>query len=304
MRFIRQFHLRIEYGRKIIRRVIPATLIPVFSLALVFLGHGCGDTELRSTWNRGNIVVDGNYGDWANDSLVYFDRPSMFIGASNDENHLYLMIRTVDSRAQMKVMRLGITLWVEPPGQPEKRWGIHYPVGLPDHGIPIFGTRAPEEPDSEFLRKMEEMTGIMELLGPEDGQRVETVPGTPEGTDYGVRAAIRDTSGVIVYELRLPLRDNSGSVYTALANPGDRIILQLETGDIREYNIADEDDERYDPNRDTSTGKIQNKGRDRERERAERRRGRAMPLFNPLTEPITFRAEVTLAGKASPVEEQ
>ncbi|MHB9030295.1 MAG: hypothetical protein ACYC9O_16135 [Candidatus Latescibacterota bacterium] len=258
---------------------------------MLTLFAGCRDARFQSVWRDGEISVDALYHDWTG-ALTYLDEPSMFIGFRNDEENVYILVKTVDSRSQMKVMRLGLTVHIEPADHPEKTWGVRFPVGLKNHGIPLHGAAGPGNPTPEERASMHEMLGRLELLGPEAGRRVETAPQQPVGTDYGIRAAIRDTSEVIVYELKFPLRGSEQQPYAAWTGPGGKIRLRFETGDIRVWE-DEKDPLQYDPNRDTSTGKLRDRGRDREQDREDRRR--MPPMMNPLAEPIQFQVEIILA---------
>ncbi len=271
-------------------------------IAITALSAGCRNARIQSDWREGEISVDALFSDWTG-SLAYFEKPSMFIGFKNDEENIYILVKTVDSRSQMKVMRLGLTIRIEPLDHPEKAWGIHFPVGLKNHGIPLHGVESPGKPTQEEQANIKEMLGRMELLGPGAGQRIETSPMQPAGADYGIRVAIRDTSDVIVYELKLPLRGGELQPYSAWSEPGGKIRLRLETGDIRLWEDK-RDPLQYDPNRDTTTGKLRDKGRDRERDRENNRR--MTPRMNPLTEPIHFEAEIFLSGRpgGTPHEQQ
>jgi hypothetical protein len=264
---------------------------PIFFLILLMLFAGCRDTRFQSVWREGEITVDALYTDWTG-NLTYLDKPSMFLGFRNDGENVYILVKTVDSRSQMKVMRLGFTVHIEPEKYPKKAWGIHFPVGLENHGIPLYGTGGAGKPTPMDHTGMQEMLGRLELIGPGSEQRVETDPLQPVGTDYGIRAAIRDTSEVIVYELKFPLKGSEQQPYAAWTEPGEKIRLRFETGDIRVWK-DEKDPLQYDPNRDTTTGKLRDKGRDRERERENRRR--MPPIMNPLAEPIQFQVEIVLA---------
>lgn len=274
--------------------------IPLLFGVMLTLSAGCRTAQFQSAWRDGEISVDALYRDWTG-NLAYLDEPSMFIGFRNDGEDLYLLVKTVDSRSQMKVMRLGLTLYIEPVKHPKKSWAIRFPVGLKRPGIPLYGAEGPGKPTPEDRAHFQEMLGRMELLGPGVDRRVETAPLQPVGADYGIRAAIRDTSEVIVYELKIPLSGSEQQPYAAWARPGEKIRLRFETGDIRVWK-DERDPLQYDPNRDTTTGKLRDRGRDREKDRENRRR--MPPMMNPLAEPIQFEIEVLLAKSHSGVSDK
>jgi len=269
---------------------IAPALSVLFCFMLTFF-TGCREARFESAWRDREIIVDALYNDWTG-PLTYLDAPSMFIGFRNDDENIYILVKTVDIRSQTKVMRLGMTVRIEPPDHPKRTWSVHFPVGLEDHGIPLRGNEGPGRIKPEETASIHEMLGRMALLGPGDGERIETSPLQPSGVDYGIRAAIRDTSEVIVYELKFPMKGDEQRPYAAWTEPGGKLRLRFETGDIREWEDR-KDPLQYDPNRDTTTGKLRDRGRDRERIRENERR--LPPMMNPLAEPIQFQVQVSLA---------
>jgi hypothetical protein len=266
--------------------LFPSLLIVAFS--------GCRETKFESVWSERAVVVDGRYSEWTA-PLQYFDRPSMYMGFRNDRDNLYIMIKTVDRRAQIKVLRLGLTVWFDPPDPKGKVWGVHYPLGMEHPGISIRGVEAPGELSDVQRKQVAEMLGGFEIRekGVEAGVRVRTQAADSSG--YGVQAAVRDTSDVIVYELKVPLRGDGRSPYAAIPDAKGRVRLRFETGDIRpeRWSSVREDSLRVvDPFGNENSGKIRNKGR------SERTgRPRLTPPPNPITEPIRFQAVVGLAAE-------
>jgi hypothetical protein len=208
----------------------------------------------------------------------------MYVGVRNDDEYLYVLVKTVDLRAQMKVLRLGLTLWLAPEGKKAGRLGIRYPTGIGEHGIPLFGTDSLRGLSGEQRKLVAGSLHEMEIIGPGQENWVKVA----RDDSCAIHAAVRDTSEVVVYELRVPLKRTDGSPWGVGAAPGDRIIVEAETGDIRPVR---KDPERSDgPQQGETTGMIRDKGRQRDRERSGR-----PPLMNPLTEPVRFKASVILA---------
>jgi hypothetical protein len=264
-------------------------LLFLFGTAAVIAAcAGCGEEKFTSAWRDREITVDGRYSDWTG-PMPYLDKQSMYVGVRNDDEYLYMLLKTVDLRAQMKVLRIGLTLWIGPDRKGGGRLGIRYPIGIGNHGIPQFGTEPLRETTAEQREKLAESLGKMEILGP--GQEKWTSVACTDSS--GIQVAVRDTSEVIVYELRMPLKGKDGSSWAVNAAPGAWIIVEAETGDIRPKLFEPGSSE---PRRKETTGMVRDKGR--QRDRGERTGPRAM---NPLAEPIRFRAHVILAANPSPV---
>lgn len=284
----------------------------LFLAAVFAVFGGCGEEQLTSVWRDREIAVDGLYSDWTG-PLPYLDRQSMYVGVRNDDEYLYVLVKTVDLRAQMKVLRLGLTLWFSPEGKKTGRLGIRYPIGVEDHGIPLYGEGPPRGLSAEQREKIAESLSEMEILyftplvheqagtpvspcarpheGGPLGQVQESRVKVERADSCAIRVAVRDTSEVVVYELRVPLKRTDGSPWAVGAAPGDKIVVEAETGNIRPELREPSTSE---PRRRETTGKIRDRGMQRNRERPG-----GPPMVNPLAEPIRFKARVILARNPS-----
>ena len=242
---------------------------------------GCGAANLTSIRPTDTITVDGLAGDW-HQSQTYLDRQSMFIGIANDDSSLYILVKTIDLRAQKKVLQLGMTMWIYSAGNQKHRIGIHYPIGIEEPDIPVFGSDPPAPPEEDRRKSIIDSLSEIELIIPDE----EPIR-MPVGDSRDVRVAVRDTSEMVVYELRVPLR-RSDSSYGIVSGGLGRIVIEAETGDIRPPLIKTGSEDG--PRRRETTGMLRNKGR-------QERSSRTSPMtrMNPLAEPIKFTAKVNLA---------
>jgi hypothetical protein len=260
------------------------SIVLVVFAAVSALFSGCGDMNLVSSWCDRPIVIDGRYDDWTG-HLPYLDRQSMYVGIRNDGKYLYIMLKTVDLRAQTKVLRLGLTLRFTKGEKKTGSLGIRYPLGIEEHGIPLYGMEPMKGLSPEQRKRIQTSLDSLEVLAP-GSKEWTTVPLADSLGSGGIRVAVRDTSEVIVYELRVPLERTSGSPWGIGAAPGDRIDVEASTSDIRPTHRLPKSEE---PRRRETTGKIRDKGR------SERPPQQQRPVDNPLTEPVKFEARVTLA---------
>lgn len=264
-------------------------LLP-FLLILPF--SGCREATFESAWSERPVIIDGRYSEWTA-PIQYFDKPSMYMSFRNDRNDLFILIKAVDRRAQLKVLRLGMTIWFDSPDKKEKAWGVHYPVGLVNPGISRVGRDIPGDFTVQQREQAGKMLEELALLKEGTPEKVQFRNDAADSAGYGIKAAARDTSDVIVYELRVPLRGNGRSPFEVTPDAGGSVSLRLETGDIRPGKWTDprEDSLRVDnPMDKLGSGTIRDKNR-----RTNRSRRELTPPPNPLTEPIRFSARVTLA---------
>lgn len=79
----------------------------------------------QSHWQAGQSPKDGE----AFVNKMYSDEKSLFMYyVSNDENNVYIFLMTADRANIQKIMRYGLTTWVNPDGKNKKGLGIQFPV--------------------------------------------------------------------------------------------------------------------------------------------------------------------------------
>jgi len=163
-----------------------------------------GVPQFPSAWAADPVKVDGNAEPWSTLLRPVSEDIPMVIGVKNDAEYLYLCFKTSNSRLKRQLRSTGLTVWLNGAGKNtmSKGFGVRYPLQKikpkdaqktheppppeTEGGIPVF---VPPPPD-------------FELIGPteDDRQRFELGAGEP------VEAALGDDTGVMVLELKLPLK--------------------------------------------------------------------------------------------------
>jgi len=185
----------------------------------------CKDMDLNSLWRKAEIMVDGKETEWSG-SIYYLEEQKIGIGLQNDSANLYVIVKAMDRSTQLQIMRTGLTIWLDAKGKKKKTLGIHYPIGMQDYGIPEVRANQNTEFAKEQQNQFTEMLKEIEVLGPEknDRNRMARV------NSFGIEASLNDTLGVMIYELKIPLRPTDELPYAISSNPGDIISLGVETG--------------------------------------------------------------------------
>jgi hypothetical protein len=180
------------------------------------------DIQVASTWAPVPAKVDGTADTWAVLLRPLGDLP-MVIGVQNDSDFLYICLKTSNLKLKKQLIMTGVTVWANGTGKASARngFGVRYPLSKQREGGEPTPTPAEEgsrpavvAPPAEFER-----------VGPttEDRQRVELADDEP------VAAALGDDSGVMVLQLRLPLKPSAAHPLAAGAAPGTTIALHLVT---------------------------------------------------------------------------
>ncbi len=123
---------------KLMEKILLTGLI----IPVILTISGCGKS-IDSHWVPDTILIDGNDQEWRNSQIVPKDEKFAF-GFLNDADKIYLSFRTAEQSAILRILRLGITIWIDPNGGQRQIFGIKYPGG---HDLPGAG---PMEPGRRF----------------------------------------------------------------------------------------------------------------------------------------------------------
>ncbi len=210
--------------------------ICLLALSAVILITGCGMLELFSAWCDRKVSIDGISGgaEW-NGALHSMPDRGFTIGILNDEKMLYLCLSTRNQALQRKIMTAGLIVWFNETGDKRLSYGIHFPLPSREGE---HGPEPPAYPGKDGIPKMDSSgrpdplgeipQADMEILRPGENERsVIAAERTPVG---GVRCRIRNSRGVLVYELQVPLIRNGDFPHGISAKKPKIIGIGLVTG--------------------------------------------------------------------------
>lgn len=159
-------------------------------------------------------AIDGQTADWA-DSLRYDPVSKLQYQVLNDSRTVYLRLKVADQGTQARVLRRGLTVWLDTTGRNQHQFGVRYPLGgvpagaqvAPDPSAPLADRRARRDLALTEMREME-------LLNYK-GSKTPTL--TDAQSQLGVKVALGfNAQDDLVYELAVPLR----LLYRRLPAPG------------------------------------------------------------------------------------
>jgi len=200
-------------------------------LSCIFI-MGCGKPKLDSKWRDHEISIDGEQNDWQ-DAIAYYDEKTrVSVGIINDDTYLYVCLLSRNRSIMEQLMRQGLTVWFDPKGGADKVFGIHYPVRMQGHGMPMEEKGEDAMPPEQ--KGAGEMPGIfqgaeeeIEIIGPGKEERYTT--SVKEAEKEGISVRIGKSKGYFVYELKVPLIENEQYGYAIGAKVHNPIGLGLET---------------------------------------------------------------------------
>jgi hypothetical protein len=83
-----------------------------------------GDFNLCK-WHSGDKIADSEY------QLVR--KPGMYCFLSNDEDNFYIDIRVEDVPTQNRILKEGLTVWIDMDGNLVRKMGVRFPLGSEDN---------------------------------------------------------------------------------------------------------------------------------------------------------------------------
>lgn len=191
-------------------------LWPVW-LPAAFLFLACGRQPSASTVSRfaaSPPVVDGLATEWT-DSLHYDPSSKLQYQVLNDGRMVYVRLKIADPATQARIVRLGLTVWLDTTGRNQHQFGVHFPLGGTVGGRGgATGSQQSDSPNasaadrqaSRRARMTQALADMreMELLNYK-GSKQPTL--TDAQSQLGVKAALAvNEQEDLIYELAVPMR--------------------------------------------------------------------------------------------------
>lgn len=200
-----------------------------FTLALIFfailLQAGCTTYEINSIWRTDEIIIDGKSSDWVG-KLGYIVDAHVSVGVQNDQESLYICLIAEHQFLSDQVMSQGMTLWFDPSGGKNKTFGIKFPLGRQFSRERRNPMSKPEEGMNREKRREEFKPSFdeIEILYPEDEKSIKISIDEAKG----INIALAPSSGILVYELKVPIIENELYPYALGAKRDSTIGIGVE----------------------------------------------------------------------------
>jgi hypothetical protein len=167
--------------------------------------------------------MDGIPDEWQG-SRTFIDNPNIALGAMNDGTHLYIGLATPVRDVAARILGQGLTVWFEPKGRGDRKFGIRCPMGMEDFK-PMKG--AVEDPARirELLRDAETR---FEIIGPSDD---DTAILLNDG-ESGIEVALGYRDGNFGYELKVPIAITKDRDYGIGGDTAKPIRVGFETPEV------------------------------------------------------------------------
>lgn len=280
-------------------------ILLTFSILMLFIISGCKGDVITSKWKTSEITIDGNDSDWGN-TLTYMKDSKLLFGVQNDNENLYLCLVTNDPDLENKIVRMGLTVWLDREGGDRHVFGIKYPLSFQELGR-SSSNRSPEDMNRQPMdrnqideRLLSRQTEV-EIIG----KSKDDVTRIPISELKGLKLKVGIKDYRMVYEMQIPLHPANDAPYIINADTGSTVSIGLITGTIDRSKFNGEGNfrQRHEGG-ESADGSEQPEGGMGEggmRERGEGggyRRQRGTQNSNSM-EPLEFWAEVKLASQSA-----
>lgn len=166
----------------------------------------------KGTWQQQKVIADGNSIEWDKTALEYDKNSKIYYKITNDETNLYVLITTADNASQTKILRAGMSVFIDAAAKKKETVAVNYPLGSGDAPGMGEGSRNRQDkpgqpgqtPDVEKMKAQAliranqyNLSGFIKGNG---GY------GIAQGNDAGVTVKIDfNTTGEMIYEAVIPL---------------------------------------------------------------------------------------------------
>lgn len=193
------------------------------------------DVVFKIQWKDRDLLIDGNNGDWQG-ALGYLNDPPVMLGFLNDDSAIYICLSTNIPAIREGMLRRGVTVWIDPKGGKRKTLGIRLAFSAPPGG-PGDDRRGgpPEGAEGKTGEPPTPPEGVFERDGSAPPARLMVrLPGRDdwtlvEGAGGGIEAAVEESNGLAVFEMKVPLKSGPEAPAAIGAGPGAAISMSFET---------------------------------------------------------------------------
>jgi hypothetical protein len=193
--------------------------ISLVASSLLFLSVNVSGQKIsscESLWHQGPAMID----DEAQINRMHYDDKSKFMFMiTNNEEQLFIDLVLSDQAAIQKIMRFGLTTWLNRDGKTKKGTGIVFPRSPEETGEPVFRKEKGGDRKAMMMAMMENKNKEMELKG-FYGKGVSTVIDLRKDTLYSGRVEMKE-GGKLHISIVMPLamlgRGEKASDFSAIS---------------------------------------------------------------------------------------
>ncbi len=212
-------------------RIIKYFSIIISSIIISSLFYGCGTTaQLQSSWNNGEIKIDGNPSEWQSSAFMVEDE-GVILNFKNDDEFLYICLITNNQGKMTQMMRSGFIVWFDPNSDESRIFGIKYPMQ-----VSLIDREERREFNKQIFRDGDMKNHFTKMI--EDAKEFQILNENnfplgqlPIENNEGIKVKLGLDSERFVYELQVPIELSKQYQNRIAARPGEKVKINFETLD-------------------------------------------------------------------------
>lgn len=156
------------------------------------------------------VVADGNASDWT--LPLRFSNPEYTLqyNVTNDSKNIYICVLSRDEITELRMLRAGMTIYLDPKGEKNKDISLHFPLRKqedPERGRYRNGNPLPDnKAQKQEWMLQSDYYGTSGFSGIENGQFGVTDTKGP----FQVAMKLNNQDSVLVYEVAIPIKNVLG----------------------------------------------------------------------------------------------
>ena len=100
----------------------------LLTLTLILLVYYPHAQDIHSLKLNTAVTIDGSPDEWPQPFNFYNGETKLQYRIANDSSNIYVCFKVTDEPAQMKMMRAGINVWIDPKGKKKETTRIGFPM--------------------------------------------------------------------------------------------------------------------------------------------------------------------------------
>jgi hypothetical protein len=229
-------NLPVEDDMKSVRSLTWYT-ITLFSLIVLLASFVWGkNVELTSQRPAQGIKVDGQIGDWPENSMTFLEEQQATVGLCNDSANVYVLVCSREAGWARLIRMTGLTVYLDAKGEKQKDFMLKFTGGPTREQIMAAGGEKDVAQRREMPPEMRDrMRGAGRNAEPKficfqkDVISEKEIP--VDGTE-GPAVAFGIDKGFFVYEFSIPLKESGVRFYGLGVPPSKKVGLGLVWGEM------------------------------------------------------------------------
>jgi hypothetical protein len=148
--------------------------------------------QILSRWHGNEKIGDSDYQFIRKASLYYF--------ISNDNDNIYISLKTSDRGAQEKILEDGLTVWINMDDKNQGKMGVRYPIGSLNQNTNKRKDRSGNNSNSDTTSILSQANTI-ELIGFISEQERRFPSENPDNFN----GSVKYKNGILYYKLVMPI---------------------------------------------------------------------------------------------------